>query len=162
MEKLIKYLLKVGIEPANRMREQNIYFFEQTCGHKDYFMEAPNYTCKRIGISFDYNVAADKEYFMRINQLEKMLQTYCKRFGYSIESHSTSYGVRFLYIMKQSEKKDLEAYFDFTDKCVKDWEIMQHHFYNINRPELSEQAAIILNKIYSLRYRQYLKAVKAN
>lgn len=161
MDKFISYLKKQGVQETakNSKHDYNVSFVVESCGDNDYFVEAPNFTYKRVCLLFDYNVAENESYFRYLADLERKVRSYAKKYGYIVESCSC-YDIRFFYITKAEDAERADHYFSFRDACIRQWEEIDHHFHNTGKfKEYSELSAKVLNRIYSLRYRQFLRSI---
>lgn len=163
MEKFIKYLKKQGVQEVDRNSKYDFYvcFEVQTMGDNSYFKEAPNFTYTRVCLYFEYNVEAEKEYFMYLNILEKKIKSYAKKYGYDVKSYATSCGLRYFNIARIDDLEKAESYYHFKTNCIEQWENIYHKMCESGRKENGEKAARILNRIYSLRYRQFLREIEA-
>ena len=160
MDKLIKYLQKLNINQCKPNHDFNVCYEVQTCG-SDYFMEAPNFFYNRVVVYMEYNVDAGKEYFMKLNVIEKMLKSYCNKYFYKCERTITSYGLVYFIITSIADYEKAEYYYNFAEACRNEFFRIDHKYHMEGKTNFSNQAAIILNRIYSLRYRQFLKATEA-
>lgn len=163
MDKFIKYLEKQGVQKIDRTEKYdfNVCFEVQKIGDDSYFTEAPNFTYTRVCLYFEYNVEAGKEYFMYLNSLEKKIRSYAKKYSYDVKSYVTSYGLCYFYIARIEDLEKAESYYHYKTNCIEEWENIYHKMCESGRKENGEKAARILNKIYSLRYRQFLRATEA-
>lgn len=160
MDKFIKYIEKQGIQKHEKHDKYDtcISYEVQTCGHKTYFMEAPNFIYKRVCISFDYNVEAGEEYFKHLKMIEKKILAYAKKYGYIAETYCYTFGI-FIYVTNAEDAETAEYYYHYMKSCIRQWEEVDHHLHTVGKTQYSNLAAEILNRIYSLRYRQFLRAI---
>ena len=161
MDKFINYLKKQGVQEVNRTSKYdfNVCFEVQAMGDYSYFKEAPNFTYTRVCLYFEYNVEAGKEYFMYLDRLEKKIRSYAKKYGYDVKSYCTSYGMVYFNIARIDDLEKAESYYHYKSNCIEEWENVYHRMCEAGRTENAEKAARILNRIYSLRYRQFLRAI---
>lgn len=160
MDKFLKYLEKLEINKSEKNKQSAICYEVETCG-SDYLIEAPEFFYNRAVVFFDYNVEAEKEYFKNLIETEYKLEAYCKRYAYDCKKKITSYGLVYLVISRPADIEKAENYYNFSEACREEFYRIDHKYHMEGKTKFSNQAATILNRIYSLRYRQFLRSIEA-
>lgn len=136
MEKLFKYLMKLGLTESTSIKhyrdESPALFYRETYGDRSYFKNAPNYTYEGAVIVLDYNVEATPDFFRKQKALERMIEKYCKRYGYTFNS-KYFYGDIVITATRQDYRETADSYFYFRDKSVEECDQKAHELYTAGR-----------------------------
>lgn len=163
MKKLLNYLLKIGIEETTRnaryYEEAPAVFYLETYGDSNYFYNAPNFTYKGVVICFDFNIEAGADYFRKLSQYEKMLKTYCKKYGYTMRAESL-YTMRYIYICRTADRETAENYYIFRDNARQECERIAHELYQAGKPEEVNRAMRQIMDKYGEFYNEFLQATE--
>ena len=160
MKKLFNYLLKIGVQETTRSARYNeeapAVFYSETYGDRSYFTNAPNFTYTGAVICFDYTAEAGADYFRKFTQLEKMLKTYCKKYGYNMRVDSYFYGYKYIYICKETDREKADSYYYFRDAARQECEQTAHEFYTAGTPEKINGALYDIMNKYGAAYNEFL------
>lgn len=164
MEKLYKYLLKIGVEEKPRRGNYTpapAEFYRQTYGD-EYFYNAPNHTHAGAVVALDYNAEAPAEYFKNLMQIEKSLQTYCKKYGYCCRRDTCHYSKTvYFYIEKQTDRDAATDFYYFRDAARQDCEHYYHiaKYHGTPQKEIETTLRAIMDK-YGDGYKEFLQATQ--
>lgn len=150
MKKLYNYLYKLGLtESTSRTHyrdESDALFYRETYGDSSYFKNAPNYIYEGAVIVLDYNSNAPADHFRKQKALERMIETYCKRYKYNFESRYF-WGDIIIKVTRQEYKEAAENYFYFRDECVNECDLAAHELYTAGRDaEVNSRLGEIMQK----------------
>jgi hypothetical protein len=138
MEKLYKYIAKLGIKESTRhahySEEGPAVFYREKYGDNNYFVNAPNFTYNAAVICLDFQVIAPTDYFMKQAQIEKMLQRYCRRYNYEIFNRSACFGLVSFVIATRADREKAENYYFFRDRCRNEADMAAHELYEAGQP----------------------------
>lgn len=143
MDKIIKYLFKIGLTESTSIKhyrdESTALFYRETYGDNSYFKNAPNYIYPGLVIVLDYRVDAPSDFFRKQKTLERMIETYCKRYKYTFES-KYFYGDILIKITRPEYIEAAEDYYFFRDRCINECDIKAHELYTAGRDTEVNQA----------------------
>lgn len=164
MEKLYKYLNKIGVEEKPRRGNYTpapAEFYRQTYGEQGYFENAPGYTYPGAVVTLDYNAEAPAEYFKSLQKIETRIERYCKKYGFSCRRDTCHYSKSvYFYIEKQTDRENAANYYRFRDACREECDKIAHYLYSIGRPEaVNNELKIVINK-YGESYKEFLQATQ--
>ena len=138
MEKLYHYLKKISADYSVEKYGEN------------YFFNAPPVLYNAAVVSFD---PLDREATRTAEKIRK----YCKRYGYIIfYTFHNLYTFGFA-ITTPENRTAAELYRRFSDQAAREFEEMQHEYYNTGRHNEINAAGLAIMDKYE---KQYLKALK--
>lgn len=161
MEKLYKYLNKIGVEEKPRRGNYTpapAEFYRVSYGNS-YFYNAPGYTYPGAVVTLDYNTEAPAEYYKNMHQIETRLQAYCKKYGYSCRREYYIYTKNIcFFIEKQSDKETAATYYYYVDACREECEQAAHALYTAGHPERVEATLREIMQRWGAAYNERLNA----
>lgn len=161
MDKLYKYMQKIGIEEKPRRGNYTpapAEYYRQTYGDS-YFYNAPNHTHAGAVVALDYNAEAPAEYFKNLLQIEKSLQTYCKKYGYYCRRDICHYSKTvYFYIEKQTDRDAATTYYYYVNACREECDQTAHTLYTAGHPEKVENTLREIMQRWGAAYNERLNA----
>lgn len=142
MKKLYKYLEKIGITETSRnaryQDEAPANYYIETYGSNYFYNTTFTYT--GIVVTFEYPKMEGTEeekrgFYAGQMQKEKMLKTYCKKYGYTMEG-GYFYGDRVFTIRRSADIEKAEIFYTYESASVKECEEIAHKYYTEGKPEM--------------------------
>lgn len=162
MEKLYNYLLKIGIDERPKrgnLDEPPAIFYRELFGNSNYFYNAPNHTHAGAVVTLNYNAEAAAEYSKNLIQIEKSLQTYCKKYNYYCRRDTCHHSKTvYFYIEKQTDRDAATTYYYYMDSCREECEQAAHELYIAGRPEKVEATLREIMQKWGAAYNERLNA----
>lgn len=165
MEKLCKYLEKIGIMETNRHARPEdtppASYIRTTYGEEHYFYNAPGFTYPGAIVALDYNTDGPEEYFRDLDRIEKRLESYARRYNYLATRRCIDYKTVFYTIIRAEDRAAADTYYFFRDSCRQDCEQAAHELYTAGHPERVEATLRGIMDSYGAAYNERLKADEA-
>lgn len=148
MRKLYKYLAKIGIQETARnaryYEEKPANYYIETYGSNYFYNTTFTYT--GIVVTFEYPKIEGTEeekrgFYAGQMQKEKMLKTYCKKYGYTMQG-GYFYGDRVFTIRKNADIEKAEIFYTHESASVKECEEIAHKYYTEGKPEMVNNALL--------------------
>ena len=145
MKKMYKYLEKIGAtyEPVNY--------------GSDYFFNVPTLSIDGAIVSFDYSGGVPS-YYMKIAQIEKMILTYCHKYGYTVFNRGGFPGCRYFSICRTDDIEKLDYLNSFVRTSVDECERVIHEYIAGMRSGCENDDIRAVMDSYG---RDYLESVRA-
>lgn len=162
MEKLYKYLNKIGVEEKPRRGNYTpapAEFYRQTYGEQGYFENAPGYTYPGAVVALDYNAEAPAEYFKNLHEIETRIERYCKKYGFSCRRDTCHYSKTiYFYIEKQTDRDAATTYYCYVNACREECDQAAHALYTAGHPEKVEATLREIMLRWGAAYNERLNA----
>lgn len=156
MEKLYKYLGKLGIIETQRHQHRDIEYCRIQYGD-DYFYNAPNYHYSAALVCFDYNCSGDEDYFRHLKDVERRIERYARRYGYEIFNKALHpWEVSFV-IARQDDRENASHFFDYVRRSVNDVDMAIHQACKEHRNIGNDEVRAIMDA-WGDSYNEFLKA----
>lgn len=162
MKKLFSYLSKIGIQESRKHGnhdEAPAVFYRETYGDNNYFYNAPNHTHAGAVVALDYNAEAPQSYFENLRQIERKIESYCKKYGYRY-TRRACYGVAFYTVEKIEDREAADAFYYFRDAARAEVDAAAHELYTAGKYNEVEAAARRIMDKYGAAYNEFLKEIE--
>ena len=147
MKKMFAYLDKIG---ADYRREKYGY---------NYFYNVKPWECEAAIVWFDF---CDRPTVERWHVLEKKIERYAARYGYTIINRGGCLGSVWFSVMRADDREHLENYYTFERNSVSECEVIMHRHYSgadvLEDPEKTLRAVM---DMYGNAYNDFLAACEA-
>lgn len=148
MKKFYKYLEKIGIKETNRRAcyqdEAPANYYIVTYG-SNYFYNT-TFLYNGVIVTFEYSEMEGTEeekrgFYAGQAQKEKMLSTYCEKYGYTMTG-GYFYGDRVFTIRRTEDMEKAEIFYTHESASVKECEEISHKYYTEGKPEKVNNALL--------------------
>lgn len=139
IETLYKYLEKIGVQETTRTsrNEPPTTYRRETYGDSSYFYNAPGYLYPAAILHFDYN-GTGADYYRKQAQLEKIIRTYCRKYGYEVFNEGGYPGGRYFSIATAADRAGSETYYFYRDAARDECE----RYHNENPDDQNAEKAL--------------------
>lgn len=128
---------------------------------ESYFYNVTPLLFKGELISWDI---CDRNTVTKWNQELRKIEKYASRYGYIIASRGGGLGHAYITVYKAEDAQQLRYYRQFSDRCIEEWEVMQHRYYRGDFPTwdnatFENMSRLLMNK-RGEQYKVFLQNIK--
>lgn len=147
MKKMFAYLDKLGAD------------YERVQYGSDYFRNSPRVEFDAAIVFFEF---CDRETVTRWHNIEKRIERYAARYGYTVYNHGGCLGSAWFTVARAADREKLEDYYFFQRAAVAECEkIMHRHYTGENILADPEKILRAVMDEYGNNYNEFLAACQA-